>query len=138
MSVAAIGIGALFGAGVAAATGGDPLRGAMFGAVTGGVFGQYAAASPAVAPSAEFGASVVGGAKGGALGGLGSSIIKGPSGGQVLQTPSIPTPGPTQVSIGYASEAERQKRQRRRGYGSTILAGGELGVASTTRKQILG
>lgn len=64
--------------------------------------------------------------------------------GKVLRpgTPTLTIPPetpPTATVPGYASEAEKQKRKRRKGYGSSILAGGELGVsAATQRKQILG
>lgn len=136
MSAAAIVIGALVGAGTAKAMGGDPVKGAMYGAAGGGIGGAInpysLGGSTMIASSATVGA-VAGGAAGGvAAGGIGPSIIKGPSGGQV------PPPLVSPMTVGYASQAEREKRSRRKGYGSTILAGGELGVASTQRKQILG
>ena len=58
---------------------------------------------------------------------------------KMMEPPPIPPPPPTQVSAPYAGEAERQRRKRRKGYGSTILAGGQtLGEATTHRKTILG
>lgn len=135
MSLAAIGIGALIGAGTSWAMGGDPAKGAMYGAAGGGVGGGYAAMGAGVAPSATAGAMMAGGAVGGVAGGVGSTLVGGAPKLKVPQTPI----GTTTLSVGYASEAERQRRKRRKGYGSTILAGGELGVsAATQRRQILG
>lgn len=139
MTVAAALWGAAVGAGTAKAMGGDPKKGAMYGAVGGGIGGaaapaggitQASIAGQAVSP-ATFGAVA-----GGAVGGIGSTMIKpSPLGGSTL----IPqTPPPSPMTVGFASEAEKQRRKRRRGYGSTLLAGGELGVATTHRKQILG
>lgn len=134
MTVAAILVGAAVGAGVSYVTGGDPMKGAMYGAVGGGIGGGYAIGG--AAPSAEFGAAAIGGAKGGAIGGAGSTLVGG-LGAQVLKTPAIPPPGPTTIQAPYASEAERQRRRRRKDYGSTILTGG-LGTTATTRRIELG
>jgi len=127
-------IGAAIGATTAAVTGGDPKKGAQAGAITGPIGAGISGTVGSVAPSAEAGRQAVGAAVGGGVGGAGSTMIgKTPT----LKASGAPT-GQTVVSAGYASEAEKRRRQRRKGYGSTIIAGGELGVASTYRKQILG
>lgn len=66
---------------------------------------------------------------------LGSMMMKTP------KMPKIPPPtgGFSTIRAEYAGEAEKQRRRRRKGYGSTILAGGQtLGEAATQRKTILG
>jgi len=128
-------IGAAIGATTAAATGGDPRKGAQVGAITGPIGAGISGTVGSVAPSAEAGRQAVGAAVGGGVGGAGSTLMRGKS---PTLSASLAPAGTTTVSAGYASGAERQRRQRRKGYGSTILAGGELGLASTYRKQILG
>lgn len=56
---------------------------------------------------------------------------------KMSELPPLPTSTSTITVPGYAGQAEGQRRKRRKGYSSTILAGDILGVAST-RKQILG
>lgn len=62
-----------------------------------------------------------------------------PPGGKSLDIPPI-VPGPTEISPGVATagEVEKEKRKRRRGYGSTIISAQPLGGASLYRKEILG
>lgn len=137
MTVAAMLVGAAIGAGTAAAMGGDPKKGAMYGAVGGGIGGVVAPASQVSVAGVTTAPGVAGGAVGGGIGGVGSTVLRSPKGlGSTLIAPTTPPPSP--MTVGYASQAEKQRRQRRRGYGSTIVAGGQLGVASTQRKQILG
>lgn len=54
-----------------------------------------------------------------------------------MPTLTIPPMPPSTITVGYVSEAEKRRRHRRRGYGSSLITS-ELGVASTQRKQIFG
>lgn len=114
MSVAGSIIGGLFGASKA---------GAIFGVPAGFTVGTGTTLTGAA----------LGAGAGAAAGKFAGSALKKP-----VTPPTITEPSPITTTAGYASQAEKQRRQRRKGYGSTILAGGELGVASTYRKQILG
>ena len=88
-----------------------------------------------------YGASVSGGSilTGATVAGtlIGSEIGRKAEAALTPEPPTVTAPSAIITSAGYAGEAEKQRRRRRKGYGTTILAGGELGAA-TTRKEILG
>lgn len=113
-----------------------PLIGALVGgAKAGAIFGIPSGFAVGA------GTTLAGAAIGAGVGSAAGRMMKPPGvkGGTLTQDLSTPPPGPTSMRVQEAGQAERLRRTRRKGYGSTLIATpGELGTASTYRKQILG
>lgn len=143
-------IGAAVGAGTAAATGGDPKKGALYGAV-GGAVGAGAAGSAGITSASIAGQAVAPATFGAVAGGVGGSIAgrsitKRLTPGslspvpmkETLATAGRASPRPQAVALESVKQRMREEAKKRRGFMSTVLTRGGLGSAQTQKAKVLG